>query len=80
MEKFRDLARNERNYLAWIRTAIGVLVFGFLIRETELILQTLSANRALKLNDISATAIEIIGMIFMIAAILIRVSVRQLDT
>ena len=69
MEKFRDLARNERNYLAWLRTSFVILLFGFLIRETELILQLIAANEKIKLNPISATAIDVIGMIMMIAAL-----------
>jgi putative membrane protein len=31
MERYSDHAANERTFLAWIRTAIAVMAFGFLV-------------------------------------------------
>ena len=40
--KYKDHAANERTYLAWIRTAISLMTFGFLIEKFELFLNTLT--------------------------------------
>ena len=46
---FSDHAANERTFLAWIRTAIAVMAFGFLVAKFDLFLQiaarSLSAGR-----------------------------------
>lgn len=39
---FSDHAANERTYLAWVRTAIAVMAFGFLIERFDLFLASLS--------------------------------------
>lgn len=39
MRNFRDHAANERTFLAWIRTAIAVMAFGFLIERFDLMLK-----------------------------------------
>lgn len=36
---FRDHAANERTFLAWIRTAIAVMAFGFLVARFNLFLE-----------------------------------------
>ena len=46
---FSDHAANERTYLAWVRTAIAIMAFGFLIERFDLFLASLSriAGKAL---------------------------------
>ncbi len=39
IENFRDHAANERTYLAWIRTAIALMGFGFVIEKFDLFLR-----------------------------------------
>jgi uncharacterized membrane protein YidH (DUF202 family) len=39
MERYSDHAANERTFLAWIRTAIAVMAFGFLVERFDLFLQ-----------------------------------------
>lgn len=41
IENFRDHAANERTYLAWIRTAIALMGFGFVIEKFNLFLRYL---------------------------------------
>ena len=36
--RFSDHAANERTYLAWVRTAIAVMAFGFLVEKFDLFL------------------------------------------
>ena len=38
-ERYSDHAANERTFLAWIRTAIAVMAFGFLVERFDLFLQ-----------------------------------------
>jgi putative membrane protein len=40
---YRDHAANERTYLAWVRTGIAVIAFGFVIEKFNLFLLTLAA-------------------------------------
>jgi len=39
IKNFGDHAANERTFLAWVRTAIGVMAFGFLVEKFDLFLQ-----------------------------------------
>jgi putative membrane protein len=39
IERYSDHAANERTFLAWVRTAIAVMAFGFLVERFDLFLQ-----------------------------------------
>jgi putative membrane protein len=39
IERYSDHAANERTFLAWVRTAIAVMAFGFLVEKFDLFLQ-----------------------------------------
>ncbi len=39
IKRYSDHAANERTFLAWVRTAIAVMAFGFLIEKFDLFLQ-----------------------------------------
>jgi putative membrane protein len=36
IKNYSDHAANERTYLAWVRTAIAVMAFGFLVEKFDL--------------------------------------------
>jgi putative membrane protein len=38
-ERFSDHAANERTFLAWVRTGIAVMAFGFLVEKFDLFLE-----------------------------------------
>jgi len=40
---YSDHAANERTFLAWVRTGIAVIAFGFLIEKFNLFLETLAS-------------------------------------
>ena len=46
---FSDHAANERTFLAWVRTAIAVMAFGFLVAKFDLFLKI--AARSLAAGD-----------------------------
>jgi inner membrane protein YidH len=39
IERYSDHAANERTFLAWIRTAIAIMAFGFLVAKFDLFLR-----------------------------------------
>ena len=52
IKRYSDHAANERTFLAWVRTAIAVMAFGFVIEKFDLFLQALApqmTQRTLKL-------------------------------
>jgi len=45
-ERYGDHAANERTSLAWVRTAIAVMAFGFLVEKFDLFLEIASQTLA----------------------------------
>jgi putative membrane protein len=39
IERYSDHAANERTFLAWVRTAIAIMAFGFLVQKFDLFLK-----------------------------------------
>jgi len=58
IEHYSDHAANERTFLAWIRTAIAVMAFGFLVERFDLFLQI--AGQTLARKALSPTG-QLIG-------------------
>lgn len=48
IKRYSDHAANERTFLAWVRTAIAVMAFGFVIEKFDLFLAALAPQTALK--------------------------------
>ena len=46
IKRYSDHAANERTFLAWVRTAIAVMAFGFLIERFDLFLRYISPQLA----------------------------------
>ena len=44
---FSDHAANERTFLAWVRTAIAVIAFGFVIEKFNLFVLTMANANSL---------------------------------
>jgi putative membrane protein len=44
IKNFSDHAANERTFLAWIRTAISIMAFGFLVERFDLFLETVAPS------------------------------------
>ncbi len=52
IRNFGDHSANERTFLAWVRTAIAVMAFGFIVEKFDLFLEVAApalAGRALSL-------------------------------
>lgn len=44
IERYSDHAANERTFLAWVRTAIAVMAFGFLIEKFDIFLAYMASQ------------------------------------
>ncbi len=42
IKRYSDHAANERTFLAWVRTAIAVMAFGFVIERFDLFIQVIA--------------------------------------
>ncbi len=66
IERFTDLAANERTFLAWVRTAITIIAFGFLVEKFELFLHYLAArSSSVAKPPAQVTAAETVGLLLM---------------
>jgi putative membrane protein len=48
IKRYSDHAANERTFLAWVRTAIAVMAFGFVIERFDLFLRVMASQAELK--------------------------------
>jgi putative membrane protein len=71
--RYNDLAANERTYLAWMRTALALIAFGFVIEKFDLILRTftISVGKFQELH--SASTGRIAGIVLVILGILVMI-------
>ncbi len=46
IERYSDHAANERTFLAWVRTAIAIMAFGFLVQKFDLFLRIAAGSLA----------------------------------
>ncbi|HEV2540486.1 MAG TPA: DUF202 domain-containing protein [Frateuria sp.] len=79
---FSDHAANERTYLAWVRTAIAVMAFGFLIERFDLFIAyaSTSASHAARKLHLHLRTTEWIGLLLIVfgALIILLASARFL--
>jgi putative membrane protein len=46
IEKYSDHAANERTFLAWVRTGIAIIAFGFVVEKFNLFVRTMAEANA----------------------------------
>jgi putative membrane protein len=70
---FTDHSANERTYLAWVRTAISLMAFGFLLERFDifLIYAAKSAERAV--GELHTRASEWLGLALLLVGALVIV-------
>jgi len=44
INRYNDLAANERTYLAWIRTSLALIAFGFLLERFDLVVRAFAKS------------------------------------
>jgi putative membrane protein len=89
IRNFGDHSANERTFLAWVRTAIAVMAFGFLVEKFDLFLElaapTLSGRTlslsSQKFGNIAGLALIIVGTAMVaIAALRFLVTAKKIDS
>ena len=80
--RFSDHAANERTYLAWVRTAIAVMAFGFLVERFDLFITyaSQSSSRAAHRLHMHLRTTEWVGLLLIVfgAMIILLASARFL--
>ncbi len=60
IERYTDHAANERTFLAWVRTSIAIMAFGFLVEKFDLFLEFASKSLAARMPSVGG---QIVGNI-----------------
>lgn len=68
---FTDHAANERTYLAWVRTAITVMAFGFLLERFDIFLSYASRAAGKTIPELHVRASEWLGLALLLFGALI---------
>jgi putative membrane protein len=83
IEKYSDDAANERTFLAWIRTGITVIAFGFVIEKLNLFMIVLAktvseeAAHRLWIDRVTRPFGRYDGIALVLVGAAIRFTVRQ---
>jgi len=83
IKRYSDHAANERTFLAWVRTAIAVMAFGFVIERFDLFLQIVAPQTAGKqLAPHSQWFANIAGLAFIVlgVAMIVIAGIRFVKT
>jgi putative membrane protein len=88
IERYSDHAANERTFLAWVRTAMAIMAFGFLVQKFDLFLriaaQSLGGRSASASSDLIGTTAGLLlivlgGAMMAFAAIRFRKTSLAID-
>jgi putative membrane protein len=88
IERYSDHAANERTFLAWVRTAIAIMAFGFLVAKFDLFLRLQGALAAAHtapatggfVGDVAGLALFVLGAVMMLLAIIrFRLTAQDID-
>jgi putative membrane protein len=88
IERYSDHAANERTFLAWVRTAIAIMAFGFLVQKFDLFLRIAGSSfdaRPLTagsqiVGDVAGLLLIVLGGVVMaLAAVRFRKTTLEID-
>ena len=74
IKKYTDHAANERTYLAWVRTSIAIMAFGFLIEKFELYLAFIGTSLGDAEQFEPSLSAQLIGLSLFLVGILIIIA------
>jgi putative membrane protein len=83
IERFSDHAANERTFLAWVRTAIAIMAFGFVVERFDVFLRVVKTSASQRVGRfVSSQLGEAAGLGLMAAglAMVVLAAVRFLRT
>jgi putative membrane protein len=88
IERYSDHAANERTFLAWVRTGIAVMAFGFVVAKFDLFLRLAGAQSGAKtvlggreyIGDLAGLLLILVGAAMIaIAALRFRQTAKAID-
>ncbi|MHB1219092.1 MAG: YidH family protein [Alphaproteobacteria bacterium] len=88
IKNFSDHSANERTFLAWVRTAVAVMAFGFIVEKFDLFLEIAAPSligRSLsvpgqKFGNVAGLALIVLGTAMVaVAALRFRANARTID-
>jgi len=88
IERYSDHAANERTFLAWVRTAIAIMAFGFLVQKFDLFLRIAASFLAARplaagsqiVGDTAGLLLIVLGGVMMaLAAVCFRKTTLEID-
>ncbi len=74
IKRYTDHSANERTYLAWIRTSIAIMAFGFLIEKFDLFISYIGKAVGNEKNFKSSLSAEIVGMGLLLVGVFIVIT------
>ena len=74
IKNYSDHAANERTYLAWVRTSIAIMAFGFLIERFEIFIVYVGKAIEDEQHFQSSLFAELVGLGLFLVGILIMVT------
>jgi putative membrane protein len=85
IRNFSDHSSNERTFLAWVRTAIAVMAFGFIVEKFDLFLElaapALAGLPGQRFGNIAGLALIVLGTaMVVIAAIRFLITAKNIDS
>jgi len=85
-QHIREHLANERTFLAWIRTGVAILTFGFVIEKFSIYLRYLNADNvpSLPINSINSSYFGLVfvlvaAMVVILATVRFKQNQRQID-
>jgi putative membrane protein len=72
INKYSDHSANERTYLAWIRTAIAIMAFGFLIEKFEIFISIAHLSNTTSIHP--SRVVEFVGISLFFVGLLMIIS------
>jgi putative membrane protein len=67
IERYSDHSANERTFLAWVRTSIAVMAFGFLVEKFDLFLEIMTGvNGAWKPGVLGQVVGNVAGLLLIL--------------
>ena len=74
INRYTDHSANERTYLAWIRTAVAVMAFGFLIEKFDLFVSYIGKAIGDEEHFQASLSAEIVGLGLFLVGIIITIT------
>ena len=78
IENFSDHAANERTFLAWVRTAIAVMAFGFLVERFDLFLHIMGGSTGTPALPVPPSRVGHIAGLILILGGIVMVAIAAL--